>query len=100
MQQRVAYLAALMGVRYDQVKLSSAAKRWGSCSIQGNLNFAWRLVFYPLAVLDYVVVHELSHIGNMNHSRRFWQRVASVLPDYQARQRYLKQNSYILQWLR
>ncbi|WP_337365890.1 M48 family metallopeptidase [Phascolarctobacterium sp.] len=50
--------------------------------------------------MDYVVVHELSHIGNMNHSRRFWQRVASVLPDYQARQRYLKQNSYILQWLR
>lgn len=98
--ERVLCYAALMGVRYDQVKLSSAAKRWGSCSIQGNLNFAWRLVFYPLAVLDYVVVHELSHIGNMNHSRRFWQRVASVLPDYQARQRYLKQNSYILQWLR
>lgn len=100
LQQRVAYYAALLGVSYGRVKLSSAAKRWGSCSMQGNLNFAWRLVFYPLAVLDYVVVHELSHIGNMNHSRRFWQRVASILPDYQVRQRYLKQHSYILQWLR
>lgn len=100
MQERTAHYAELMGVVYQSVKLSSAAKRWGSCSIKGNLNFSWRLVFYPLAVLDYVVVHELSHIGNMNHSRRFWQRVASVLPDYQMRQRWLKQQAYILQWLR
>lgn len=100
LQDRVAYYASLMGVAYRSVKLSSAAKRWGSCSTQGNLNFAWRLVFYPVAVLDYVVVHELSHIGNMNHSRRFWQRVASVMPDYQERQQYLKQHGYLLQWLR
>ena len=100
LQERTAHYAELMGVVYQSVKLSSAAKRWGSCSIKGNLNFSWRLVFYPLAVLDYVVVHELSHIGNMNHSRRFWQRVASVLPDYQMRQRCLKQQAYILQWLR
>ena len=100
LQERTAHYAELMGVVYQSVKLSSAAKRWGSCSIKGNLNFSWRLVFYPLAVLDYVVVHELSHIGNMNHSRRFWQRVASVLPDYQMRQRWLKQQAYILQWLR
>lgn len=100
LEARTAFYAERMGAAYQNVKLSSAVKRWGSCSTKGNLNFAWRLVFYPVAVLDYVVVHELSHIGNMNHSRRFWQRVASVLPDYQVRQQYLKQHAYILQWLR
>lgn len=100
LQERTVFFAEQMGVTYQNVKLSSAAKRWGSCSTKGNLNFSWRLVFYPLAVLDYVVVHELSHIGNMNHSCRFWRRVASILPDYQVRQRYLHEHSYILQWLR
>lgn len=100
LQERTAFFAEQMGVTYKNVKLSSAAKRWGSCSTKGNLNFSWRLVFYPSAVLDYVVVHELSHIGNMNHSCRFWRRVASILPDYQVRQRYLHEHSYILQWLR
>lgn len=100
LQERVTYYAELMNVSYKSVKLSSAARRWGSCSVRGNLNFAWRLVFYPLDILDYVVVHELSHIGNMNHSTQFWQRVISVLPDYSIRQRYLKQHAHYLQWLR
>ena len=97
---RTGYYARKMGVTYGRISIREQKTRWGSCSSVGNLNYNWKLVLMPPGVLDYVVVHELSHIGNMNHSRRFWQRVASVLPDYQMRQRCLKQQAYILQWLR
>ena len=98
--ERTAYFAKRMGVTYNRITIREQKTRWGSCSSVGNFNYNWKLVLMPPGVLDYVVVHELSHIGNMNHSRRFWQRVASVLPDYQMRQRWLKQQAYILQWLR
>ncbi len=100
LQQRVAYYAKLMNVSYAGIKLSSAAARWGSCSSKGNLNFTWRLVFCTLTALDYVVVHELSHINNMNHGKKFWQLVDTVMPDYKQRQQYLQQHVYVLQWLR
>ena len=98
--EKTAHFAKEMGVTYGRITIREQKTRWGSCSSAGNLNYNWKLVLMPPGVLDYVVVHELSHIGNMNHSRRFWQRVASVLPDYQMRQRCLKQQAYILQWLR
>ena len=92
LQERTAHYAELMGVVYQSVKLSSAAKRWGSCSIKGNLNFSWRLVFYPLAVLDYVVVHELAHRREMNHSAAFWKVVATWMPDYKKYRKWLRDN--------
>ena len=92
LQERTAHYAELMGVVYQNVKLSSAAKRWGSCSIKGNLNFSWRLVFYPLAVLDYVVVHELAHRREMNHSAAFWKVVATWMPDYKKYRKWLRDN--------
>ena len=95
LQERTAHYAELMGVVYQSVKLSSAAKRWGSCSIKGNLNFSWRLVFYPLAVLDYVVVHELAHRKYMNHSKEFWAEVKKHCPEYKERKNVLKK--YILE---
>ena len=60
--------------------------RWGSCSAQGNLNFHWKLVLMPPEILDYVVVHELAHRKEMNHSQRFWAEVERILPDYKARE--------------
>lgn len=66
--------------------------RWGSCSSKGNLNFNWKLVRMPEEVLDYVVVHELAHRKEMNHSKAFWAIVESVLSDYRERRKWLKEN--------
>ena len=73
------------------VKVNRAKTRWGSCSSKGNINFSWRLIMAPEEVIDYVVVHELAHLQEMNHSPRFWAEVASVLPDYKERQKKLKE---------
>lgn len=88
--QRTAYFARLMGVSYGKVTVRAAKTRWGSCSGAGNLNFHWKLVLMPPEVLDYVVVHELAHRKEMNHSPAFWAEVEKILPDYKARRRWLK----------
>lgn len=88
---RAAHFAAQMGVSYGRITIREQKTRWGSCSSKGNLNFNWKLVLMPPEVLDYVVVHELAHRIEMNHSARFWKIVESVLPDYQARRKQLKE---------
>ncbi len=88
--QRVAYFADIMGVHPTAVKINAAAKRFGSCSSKGNLNFSCRLMAYPPEAIDYVVVHELAHLIHMNHSAAFYAAVAAVLPDYKARAARLK----------
>ena len=89
---RVKYFAELMGVTYGKITIRNQKTRWGSCSQVGNLNFNCHLMEMPTEILDYVVVHELCHRKQMNHSRLFWMEVEKVLPDYQVRQRWLKQN--------
>ena len=79
------------------VKLSEAKARWGSCSTKNNLNFSWRLVMCPLSVIDYVAVHELSHITYKNHSPAFWARVKTVLPTYEDDQEWLKANRKLME---
>ncbi len=86
---RVAWFAAKVGVTYGKITIRSQRTRWGSCSSKGNLNFNCLLMLVPPAVLDYVVVHELCHRKEMNHSRRFWTQVAAVLPDYEAHRNWL-----------
>lgn len=88
---RVAHYAAIMGVTPAAVKINAAEKRFGSCSSKGNLNFSCRLMAYPAAAIDYVVVHELAHLTHMNHSAAFYACVAAVLPDYKERIALLKQ---------
>ncbi len=88
---RVAYFAQRMGVTYGRITIREQKTRWGSCSSKGNLNFNWKLVLMPDEVLDYVVVHELAHRFEMNHSDRFWAIVAEVLPDYRERRKMLKE---------
>lgn len=95
--ERVALYANVMGVTPGTVKLSEAKARWGSCSIKNNLNFAWRLIMCPLSVIDYVVVHELSHIAYKNHSPAFWARVKTVLPTYEDDQEWLKVNRKLME---
>ena len=87
--ERVTHYAELMKVSPAAVKINGARKRWGSCSAKKSLNFSWRLVMADDEVIDYVVVHELAHINEMNHSARFWAIVAGVLPDYGERQKKL-----------
>ncbi|MCL1987276.1 MAG: M48 family metallopeptidase [Firmicutes bacterium] len=95
--ERVEYYANLMGAKYASVKMSDARQRWGSCSAKNSLNFAWRLVMCPLFVVDYVVVHELTHIEYKDHSERFWRRLSSVLPDYRAAQDWLRFNRRLME---
>ena len=88
--KRVAYYAEVMGVTPAQIKISGAKTRWGSCSGKGNLNFSWRLMLAGAEEIDYVVVHELAHLREMNHSPRFWAVVEAALPDYRERRLRLK----------
>ena len=94
--KRVEYYAQLMGISYGRITIREQKTRWGSCSGKGNLNFNWKLTLMPPEVLDYVVVHELAHRREMNHSRDFWKIVEQVLPDYQERRKRLKELSVSL----
>ena len=89
---RAAHYAPLIGVTYGRITIRNQRTRWGSCSSKGNLNFNCLLLLAPPEVLDYVVVHELCHRKQMNHSPRFWAEVGRVLPDYKIRVKWLKEN--------
>ncbi len=88
--ERVAYYAGRMGVTYNRITIREQKTRWGSCSSKGNLSFNWKLVLKPEAALDYVVVHELAHRKEMNHSKGFWAIVEKELPDYRKRRALLQ----------
>lgn len=85
-------LAKLMGQTYKNISLKAQVTRWGSCSSQGNLNFNWRLVHHPPAVIDYVIIHELAHRQHMNHSSAFWKFVAEFDPAHKQHRGWLKRH--------
>ena len=89
---RTARLAPLVGVDYGRITVRSQVSRWGSCSARGNLSFNCLLMLCPPEVRDYVVIHELCHRQQMNHSPAFWAEVERVLPDYREARRWLRQN--------
>lgn len=89
---RVAALAKQHGFQYGRVTIKGQSTRWGSCSSQRNLNFNWRLMFAPQAAIDYVIIHELCHLQELNHSRRFWTLVARFCPDYKRWVKWFKAN--------
>jgi predicted metal-dependent hydrolase len=84
------YYSEIMGLKYGRITITGAKTRFGSCSSQGNISYSFRLMKYPDEAIDYVVVHELAHLVEMNHSDRFWSIVATVFPDYKSRKKLLK----------
>jgi predicted metal-dependent hydrolase len=82
--QRLERLAMLTGKAPKRWALSSARTRWGSCTSEGTIRLNWRLMHFPLDVIDYVIAHELAHLSEMNHSPKFWDKVAQIVPDYES----------------
>jgi hypothetical protein len=82
--------AAALGVSFERIRVAGQRTRWGSCSSKGTLSFNWRLALAPAEVLDYVAVHEVCHLREPNHSRRFWRLVAERRPDYRVQLEWLR----------
>ena len=93
---RAEHWAPFLGVSFNRVSVKDQRTLWGSCTREGNLNFSWRLALAPDAVLDYLIVHELAHRAQMNHSRRFWEVVERVCPAHRSHRRWLRKNAAAL----
>ena len=94
--KRVEFFASKVGVNYGRITIRNQKTRWGSCSGKGNLNFNCLLMLTPPEVIDYVIVHELCHRKEMNHSYRFWSEVERVLPDYKIRRKWLSEHGGVI----
>ncbi|MGL4606793.1 MAG: M48 family metallopeptidase [Eubacteriaceae bacterium] len=89
-EKRVLYFSELMGVKPKKIKINGAKTRWGSCTSQGNLNFSWYLIMGEKSCIDYVIVHELAHLIELNHSKEFWRVVEKFQPQYKKEKEKLK----------
>lgn len=95
-RERVDFYANKIGAVYSSLTLSDAKARWGSCGAKQSININWRIMMCPQFVMDYVIVHELSHLKYKNHSKDFWKRVETIMPDYKDAQEWLQQNSRLV----
>ena len=93
---RVEHFKQVLGVSPRGIRISNARCRWGSCSLDDRLYFSWRIMMAPPAVIDYLVVHELAHMKEKNHSRSFWEIVADTIPGYRSERTWLRDNGHIL----
>ncbi len=94
--ERIRIYSPLIGLSPKKLAVKEQKTRWGSCSSKGNINLNWKLVMSPLPVADYVVIHELCHLKEMNHSKKFWGIVEAIMPDYKVYRKWLKENGYTL----
>lgn len=95
-RERVEYYQNKIGITPNSINVKKQEKRWGSCSSKGNLNFNWKLIMAPMAIIDYIVVHELVHLVHPNHSKKFWSMVEFIISDYKERQEWLRINGNLL----
>jgi predicted metal-dependent hydrolase len=95
-EEKVRAISSETGHAVNRIFIRGQKTRWGSCSRLGNLSFNWRLVMAPEEVIDYIVIHELCHLKEMNHSKRFWSLVSNLCPDYKKHRRWLKENGCAL----
>ena len=94
--ERIRLYSSFTGLSPKKVAIKEQKTRWGSCSSKGNINLNWKLVMSPLPIVDYVVIHELCHMKEMNHSGKFWSLVEAVMPDYKVYKKWLKENGCTL----
>ncbi len=88
--ERLVFWNQFYGFTYNKVFIKNQKTRWGSCSKKGNLNFSYRIIFLPQELVDYIVVHELCHLGEFNHSSKFWVLVTKTIPNYKKLKNELK----------
>jgi predicted metal-dependent hydrolase len=81
-RDRVNYFNSFYNFKYNKISIKNTRSRWGSCSNRGNLNYSYRIIFLPEEYRDYIIVHELCHLGEFNHSKDFWELVQKKIPDY------------------
>jgi predicted metal-dependent hydrolase len=93
---RCMWFSMMTGYSPSSIRITGARQRWGSCTHTGGLNFSWRLIQAPLGIVDYVIVHELVHLRQPDHSRKFWAKVEGLMPDYQQRRQWLRENEQLL----
>ncbi len=95
-KERLDFYSDLLVYKYNKFGISNAKRRWGSCNSKGNIYINWRLIMAPLCIIDYVVVHELVHLKERNHSKKFWDRVKITHEDYKQSRKWLKENGHLL----
>jgi predicted metal-dependent hydrolase len=93
---RCMWFSMMTGYSPVSVRITDAHQRWGSCNHEGGLNFSWRLIQAPLSIVDYVIVHELVHLRQPDHSPKFWAKVEALMPDYKRRRDWLRENERLL----
>jgi predicted metal-dependent hydrolase len=97
-EERSAFFANKLGVGFNKIAIKDQSTRWGSCSSDKNLNFNFRVLLAPERVLDYLVIHEVCHLVEMNHSSKFWNLVESLMPDYKDAKKWLTDNGFLLKY--
>jgi predicted metal-dependent hydrolase len=95
---RASYTADLLGIARPTVRVVDQSKRWGSCDARGTIRLNWRLIMAPMALVDYVIAHEVCHVLEHNHSRRFWRSLETIMPDYEKRVRRLNALGHLYVW--
>lgn len=95
-EERVKIYADILGVEYNRISIKAQKTRWGSCSGKGNLNFNWKVILTPFELVNYLVIHEVCHLKEMNHSKEFWKQVEQLDPDYIEHRRELQNYGYFL----
>lgn len=91
-KQKVEYFNQCLGFSYKNITIKNQKTRWGSCSETGNLNFNYKILFLPERLQDYIIIHELCHLRELNHSKKYWSLVASIIPNYKILEKELKKN--------
>ncbi|MDO8872669.1 MAG: SprT family zinc-dependent metalloprotease [Methanoregula sp.] len=93
---RCMWFSMMTGYNPTSIRITDARQRWGSCTHKGGLNFSWRLIQAPLEIVDYVIVHELVHLRQPDHSKKFWAKVKEMMPDYEQQREWLRENERLL----
>jgi predicted metal-dependent hydrolase len=94
--ERLPSLAAQIGVQPKTIAIRNQKSQWGSCSRSGTVRFNWKIIMAPVAILDYIIVHELCHLVHNHHQAQFWNKVQSIIPDYKSRKDWLREHSILI----